>query len=179
MLTSRHKLVFKSLVCVIQFFEKTKYRIPRRILSDKIMLKQREENCATTKMYSKFPPSLNMSSCGENGFAVVKLKRRKLKEQSLTSSTSVFKTLRSNADNNAPFNDNDTDDHANNNKGCKSFLVCGHRSLYSNANHIPLYNIFLLLLIVILFNTQITLQRPVHDGDHRVEQGSLTSAMVS
>ena len=143
------------------------------------MLKQREENCATTKMYSKFPPSLNMSSCGQNGFAVVKLKRRKLKEQSLTSSTSVFKTLRSNADNNAPFNDKDTDDHANNNKGCKSFLVCGPRSLYSNANHIPLYNIFLLLLIVILFNTQITLQRPVHDGDHRVEQGSLTSAMVS
>lgn len=101
----------------------------------------------TTKMYSNFP--LSLQSSWENDFVVkIKWKRRKQKE---SSSGITY--------NGKPFNGNKY--------SRKSF--CGKNATMS------LYTSVIALIIVVIFNSQITFQRPVHN---HVEEGSLTSAMM-
>ena len=113
---------------------------------------QNKSNCQATKMYSNFPPSSQTSSW-ENEFVVkIKWKRRK---QSQCGSIN-----RSNNGTKTTFN------AANNVR--KSF--CGKNATMSSYNRIAL-----VIFAAVIFNSQITLQRPVHN---QVEKGSLTSAMV-
>jgi hypothetical protein len=109
---------------------------------------QNKSNCKTTKMYSNFPPS-SQSSSWENEFVVkIKWKRRKQSRGGINRSSGT-KTF-----------------NANNVR--KSF--CGKNATMSSYNHIAL-----VIFVAVIFNSQITLQRPVHN---HVEKGSLTSAMV-
>ena len=98
-----------------------------------------QENSATAKMYSHFPPSLQSS--WENEFVVkIKWKRRREKAYGMR-----------------------------NNRNGKSQLnssFCGKNATMT---------LCFALMIVVIFKTSVTFQRPVHN---QAEEGSLTSAMV-
>ena len=132
--------------------------------------------CETTKTDSNFPPSLQSS--WENEF-VVKIKRKRKKQSSSLeasppsssySSSGGIKMMR----NINSFKDENIDRH----ESVRKSFLCGHRR-QPNATTMSKHfykNIFSLFLILLIFNTQITFQRPLHNSN--VEQGSLTSAMV-
>ena len=134
------------------------------------MMNQSSEKCETTKTDSNFPPSLQSS--WKNEFVVRIKRKRKKHSMSHTSSTESGIIMR----NTNPLNDRSAAEENNGaNNGIRKYYLCGR---HLNAKTMSEYgkNIFSLLLIIAIFNTQITYQRPVHNN---VEEGSLTSAMVS
>ena len=134
------------------------------------MKNQSFEKCEATKTNSNFPPSLQSS--WKNEF-VVRIKRKRKKQSISHTSSAESGIIMRNIN---PLNDKAAAEENNgaNNGNQKSFL-CGR---HLNAKTMSVYskNVFSMLLIVAIFNTQITFQRPV---DNHVEEGSLTSAMVS
>ena len=134
------------------------------------MMNQSSEKCETTKTDSNFPPSLQSS--WKNEFVVRIKRKRKKQSMSHTSSTESGIIMR----NTNPLNDRSAAEENNGaNNGIRRSYLCGR---HLNAKTMSEYgkNIISLLLIIAIFNTQITYQRPVHNN---VEEGSLTSAMVS
>ena len=131
------------------------------------MLNQNDDKYNATEMYSNFPPSL--PPCWEKDY-VVRLKRTR-KKQLFSSSIRGSRQNMRDEDTNNPSDDNEYKE-VNLGKR-KSFFFCGH--LDATINKMSMYNIISFVLIVFIFNIQITSQRPVHN---HVEEGSLTSAMV-
>ena len=131
------------------------------------MLNQNDDKYNATEMYSNFPPSL--PPCWEKDY-VVRLKRTR-KKQLFSSSIRGSRQNMRDEDTNNPSDDNEYKE-VNLGKR-KSFFFGGH--LNAPIIKMSMYNIISFVLIVLIFNIQITSQRPVHN---HVEEGSLTSAMV-
>ena len=141
------------------------------------MINENYGKCETTKTDSNFPPSLQSS--WENEF-VVKIKRKRKKQSSISSteaSPPSSSTSYSSSSGRMMRNINSFKDENNiHDEGVRKSFFCGHQPNATTMS--KLYkNIFpLFLIIVVIFNTQITFQRPLHNSN--VEEGSLTSAMV-
>ena len=133
--------------------------------------------CETTKTDSNFPPSLQSS--WENEF-VVKIKRKRKKQSSsVEASPPSSSTSYSSSGGRMMRNINSFKDENDLHEGVRKSFFCGHRHQPNATTMSKLCkkNIFpLFLIIVFIFNTQITFQRPLHNSN--VEEGSLTSAMV-
>ena len=131
---------------------------------------EESKNFEASKTDSNFPNSLQSS--WKNEF-VVRIKRKR-KKRSISHTPSMESgIIMRNTD---PLNDRSAAEENNGaNNGIRRSYLCGR---HLNAKTMSEYgkNIFSLLLIIAIFNTQITYQRPVHNN---VEEGSLTSAMVS
>ena len=138
------------------------------------------ENYEPTKTDSKCPPSLQVS--WENAF-VVKTKRKRKKQSILKSvdfpppSSASYSSSGIIMRNINPFKDieEEGDEDIYDDGDRKSFF-CGRRQPNATTMSNIYKNIFPLFLILVIFNTQITFQRPLHNSN--VEEGSLTSAMV-
>ena len=131
---------------------------------------EESKNFEASKTESNFPNSLQSS--WKNEF-VVRIKRKR-KKRSISHTPSmesgiIMRNINPLKNRYAAEENNGADN------GNRKSSPCGR---HVNAKTMSEYgkNILSLLLIVAIFNTQLTYQRPVHN---HVEEGSLTSAMVS
>ena len=134
------------------------------------MINQTSKTYEASKIDSNFPCSLQSS--WKNEFVVRIKRKRKKRSISHTSSMESGIIMR----NINPLNDKFAAEENNGaDKGNQKSFSCGR---HLNAKTMSEYgkNISFMLLVIAIFNTQLTYQRPVHN---HVEEGSLTSAMVS